>query len=203
FDEGDYGTPERDWDDTVLTVGAFARPIEACQSVGAESWGYRADEDYYTPAHLIGSIDRYLAKGANYLLNVGPQPDGRIGEESAARLRACGAWYRHVREALADAEPLPACIDHAGVLATRRDNTLYLHLNPSPITTGFSLKPLRTLPRRATILNTGAPADLTLDVLPSQWGENVPYLHLRHLPVARAAEETLVVKLEYDDWPLC
>jgi len=70
FDEGDFGTPERDFERDE-SIG-FDRPTEACQSVGMESWGYRKDEDYYTDRHLMRSIDRYLARDANYLLNVGP-----------------------------------------------------------------------------------------------------------------------------------
>ena len=56
FDEGDFGTPERDYEKDA--VAGFDRPTEACQAVGMESWGYRKDEDYYTDRHLIRSIDR-------------------------------------------------------------------------------------------------------------------------------------------------
>ena len=38
FDEGDFGTPERDYEKDAAV--AFDRPTEACQSVGTESWGY-------------------------------------------------------------------------------------------------------------------------------------------------------------------
>ena len=45
-----------------------------------ESWGYKKDEDYYTDLHLERSIDRYLSRDANYLLNVGPTAEGLIPE---------------------------------------------------------------------------------------------------------------------------
>ena len=77
FDEGDFGTPERDYEKDEARRASTGR-TEACQAVGMESWGYRKDEDYYTDRHLIRSIDRYLARDANYLLNVGPKPDGTI-----------------------------------------------------------------------------------------------------------------------------
>jgi len=51
--------------------------------VGMESWGYKKDEDYYTDRHLISSIDRYLARDSNYLLNVGPTGEGIIPPQSA------------------------------------------------------------------------------------------------------------------------
>ncbi len=61
FDEGDFGTPERDPGKSG-EERSFEGLTEACQSVGIESWGYRVDEDYYTDRHLIRSIDRYLAR---------------------------------------------------------------------------------------------------------------------------------------------
>ena len=73
---------------------SFEKRTEACQSVGTESWGYRKDEDYYTDRHLMRSIDKYLARDANYLLNVGPNGDGTIPDESAAILRRIGKWYQ-------------------------------------------------------------------------------------------------------------
>ena len=86
FDDGDFGTPERDY--AKDEDRAFTKPVEACQAVGHESWGYREDEDYYTAGHLIRSIDRYLARDANYLLNVGPMADGTINEQSSSVLRS-------------------------------------------------------------------------------------------------------------------
>ena len=57
FDEGDFGTPERDYDNAAAEAKGFDRMTEACQSVGMESWGYKKDEDYYSDRHLIASID--------------------------------------------------------------------------------------------------------------------------------------------------
>lgn len=96
YDEGDFGTPERDFEkDDAATL---TRLTEACQSVGTESWGYRRDEDFYSDRHLLRGIDKYLARGANYLLNVGPMADGTIASEAAAILRRIGQWHGAVRE---------------------------------------------------------------------------------------------------------
>jgi len=196
FDEGDFGTPERDFEKDVAV--AFDRPTEACQAVGMESWGYRKDEDYYTDRHLIRSIDRYLARDANYLLNVGPKPDGTIPEESAAILHRIGRWYRAVRESLEGVQPASQLTSNRTVMLTRRDRTLYVHLNSDPPGDGLKLKPINVAPKRATLLNTGKPVDFVVNLTPADHREQKAYLRLRHLPVNQMANTVLVVKLEFD-----
>ena len=207
FDEGDFGTPERDYDPTVGEVLAFTRPTEANQSVGRESWGYKADEDYYADRHLIASIDQALAKGGNYLLNVGPTAEGLIPDEAVQILRTVGRWYHTVQEALVEAEPASHLTENRDVLLTRRGNTLYVHLHRFPILRRVLLKPIAQMPVRATLLNTGEPVECSLADLPT-WrmdaeGHAVPqpqcYLRLRNLPVNEHANTVLVVKLEFPE----
>jgi alpha-L-fucosidase len=196
FDEGDFGTPERDYekDDAM----AFTRPTEACQAVGMESWGYREDEDHYTDRHLIRSIDRYLCRDANYLLNVGPKPDGTIPAESAAILRRIGKWYHAVKESLEGVRPASSLTTNRNVMLTRRDQTLYVHLNKDPQGDGAKLKPLNVAPKRATLLNTGRPVDFVVNLTPADHQERKACLRLMHLPVNELANTVLVVKLEFD-----
>ena len=209
FDEGDFGTPERDMDRTVDAALAFDRMTEACQAVGRESWGYRIDEDYYSDRHLLYSIDKAMAKGANYLLNVGPMADGTIPEQSAGILRRLGSWYSRVQEAFLDAEPASHLVENRDVLLTRKGNTLYVHLHRSPATERVLLKPITQEPARATLLNTGEAVETSLSSLPTlhmgQGGRLIAeanhYLQLRNLPVNEHAGSVLVVKLEFDGTP--
>jgi alpha-L-fucosidase len=196
FDEGDFGTPERDYEKDEAV--AFDRPTEACQAVGMESWGYRKDEDYYTDRHLLRSIDRYRARDANYLLNVGPKPDGTIPAESAAILRRIGRWYHAVRESLEGVQPASQLSANRMVMLTRRDRTLYVHLIQDPPGDGVKLKPINVLPKRATLLNTGKPVDFLVNLTPADHKEQKAYLRLMHLPVNKLANTVLVVKLEFD-----
>jgi alpha-L-fucosidase len=210
FDEGDFDTPERDYDGRADEVLAFPRVTEACQSVGRESWGYKSDEDYYSDRHLLASIDKMMAKGANYLLNVGPKADGAIPDEAMAILGRVGSWYNAVKEAFLDAEPVSHLTDNRDVLLTRVGSTLYVHLFRSPETTRVLLKPIAAAPRRAVLLNDGRPVEWSLADLPTLRmdanGGHVPeaqhYLRLRNLPVNDLANSVLVVKLEFDQWPL-
>ena len=195
---GDFNTPERDYDTTGEQALAFTKPTEACQSVGIESWGYRAFEDYYTDAYLIRSIDKMMAKGANYLLNVGPRADGTLPSEATRIVDVVGQWYQRVREAIENVEPASELTENRDVLLTRRGHTLYVHLHTPPKGTAVVLAPLATQPRSATLLNTGEPVQTRLERLPERWQDPGPCLRLYNLPVNEHPDTALVVKLEFD-----
>jgi alpha-L-fucosidase len=196
FDAGDFGTPERDYkDDSTI---AFERRTEACQSVGVESWGYRADEDYYTDRHLIRSIDRYLARDANYLLNVGPRGDGTLPPAGVEILGRIGKWYAAVKESLEDVQPASSLTSNRNVLLTRRGNTLYVHI-VDPVSSAVKLAPIDAAPTRATLLNTGKPIDFAAEMVPSEHVAHKPCLRLRNLPANEMAATVMVVKLEFED----
>ena len=201
FDDGDFSTPERDYDKALGAILAFDRPTEACQAVGSQSWGYREDEDYYADRYLIQSIDRTMARGGNYLLNVGPMADGTIAAEDVRILRKIGGWYRSVKEAFGQSKPASHLIENSDVLLTRRGNTLYVHLHKPPTITSVLLKPLAVLPRKATLLNTGAPVQTVVDSLPKLYPDRNEYLRIRNLPVNDAQDTVLVVKLQFDELP--
>ena len=200
-DNGDFRTPERH----VPEGMAFAHRTEAVQSLGRESWGYKADEDYYNHRYLMESIDRVLAMGGNYLLNVGPRADGTLCARDVEILGVIGDWYRRVREAFDDTVPATTLITQATaemrdpVLITRRANTLYVHLYQGTVADGIILKPLDTLPARATLLNDGTPLTCSVDLCPSLHRDRRPYLRVRHLPTNTRTDEVLILKLEFDD----
>ena len=201
FDDGDFGTPERDYETTGEELLCFSKRTEACQSVGTESWGFRRDEDYYSDRHLLRSIDKYLARDANYLLNVGPQADGAIPDQAVEILRRIGQWYQAVKESLADVQPASHLTSNRNVLITRRDNVLYVHAHKDPISEAIKLKPLTVLPRSATLLNTRQPIRVKADMTPSDHVEQKAYLRLAGLPVNEVANSVPIAKLEFDELP--
>jgi len=197
FDEGDFGTPERDYDNVAAEAKGFERMTEACQSVGMESWGYKKDEDYYTDRHLISSIDRYLARDSNYLLNVGPTGDGIIPPQSAEILKRIGIWKKSVDESFTQVQTDAELINSPGVLVTKKEKTVYVHLNRLPVGNGIKLKPITFAPQKATLLNTGKKVDFVVNLCPSDHASQQPYLRLRNLPVGEFANSVMVVKLEF------
>jgi alpha-L-fucosidase len=198
FDDGDFGTPERDFDSKAADVPGFERPTEACQSVGMESWGYKKDEDYYTDRHLMRSIDRYLSRDANYLLNVGPTGEGLIPPESTAILNRIGKWYHAVRESYEEVKPAPAVLSNPNVMITVRDRTVYLHFNKDITGNGFKFKPVNMLPRTAVLLNNGKKLESVVNLSPSDHVEQKPYLRIRNIPAGEMADTVMVIKLEFD-----
>jgi alpha-L-fucosidase len=199
MDDGDFGTPERDWDASVDTLPQFERPVEACQSIGFQSWSHRRGEDYYSDAHLIGSIQKILAKGGNYLLNAGPRADGSFPPEARAILNRIGAWFHAVKESLVDAEPANKLTNNRDVLVTRRDHTLYVHLYKEPATSAVNLHPIATLPRAATLLNSGARLKTAVRDLPWLYRDTPNRcLGVVGLPVNTRRLTGWVLKLEFD-----
>ncbi len=198
FDDGDFGTPERDFENAANQATGFERLTEACQSVGMESWGYKKDEDYYTDRHLISSIDRYLSLGGNYLLNVGPTGEGIIPQQSSEIIKRIGTWKKSVDESFLSVESDSGLIDSPGVFVTKRDKIMYVHLNKLPVGNGIKLNPITVAPEKATLLNTGKKVDFVVNLCPSDHATQQPYLRLRNLPVNEMANTVLVVKLEFD-----
>ena len=202
FDTGDFATPER----TVPDGDRFPTMTEACQSVGEHSWGYRADEDYFSSRYLMESIDKIMAMGGSYLLNVGPTAEGTIPVQSENLLRRIGRWYRRAACALEDTSPAARTYSLSGgmpYIAVERGGMTYFHfwrgLNSSAVTFLDEDPPT---PRRAVLLNSGAELPIRYDTLPSRVdGDAVArrrYHSIREIPVDDHPAEPLVLAVEWD-----
>jgi alpha-L-fucosidase len=197
FDDGDFGTPERDFAAAEADASVLERPTEACQSVGMESWGYKKDEDYYTDLHLERSIDKYLSRDANYLLNVGPTAEGLIPGQSYEILERLGEWYLSVEESYVNVDPSPQLLSSRDVFVTSRDKTIYIHFNKGLTGNGFKVKPLDVMPVKATLLNNNRKVECVVDLSPGDHIQQKKYLRLRNLPVNEMANSVMVIKLEF------
>ncbi|MBI4893058.1 MAG: alpha-L-fucosidase [Acidobacteria bacterium] len=194
FDDGDFGTPERDYDRGIEGVSVFPKPTEACESVGSQSWGFRKDEDYYSASYLKRSIQKTMAKGGNYLLNAGPKADGTLPEKAVNVLGEVGRWYKAVEEGLT-AEPAGRLTQDARLLFTRRNKTVYLHITAEFESEAILLRPMAERPLKATLLNTGKELEAEVAALPKLWNQTPDRcLRLRGVPEGMAGA---VVKLEF------
>ena len=187
---GDYTTPERDY--RADTQAAFAGRVEACNSVGSQSWGYRIDEDYHTGGDLTRSIDRYLSRGGNFLLNVGPKADGTLTPQATRLLAEVGRWYAKVKESYRDVETVTKAVRDPSCIVTRRGETTYFHFCKGLDATGVDLKPLREDPASVVLLNTGKPLPHRVETLPRNW-QSGPSLHVWDIPADELANESVVI----------
>lgn len=102
-------------------------PLETCQTMNG-MWGYKiTDQNYKSTDELIRLLVRTSGKGANLLLNIGPQPNGELPATALQRLKEMGAWLRDNGESIygttaGDIEEQPWGV------TTRKNDTLYLHI---------------------------------------------------------------------------
>ncbi len=191
YDKGDYDTPER----KVPAGGEFKRPTEACQSVGEQSWGYRKDEDYFSSSFLMQGIAKIMAMGGNYVLNVGPKPDGMIPSEGIRILKEIGKWYVRVKPGIT-AEPATRYLDHENFMLTRDGNTIYVICHKELPSSGITLPPITIMPERAVLLNNGKKLPVKLEVTPRYY-RSVPFVHIQGIPLELSASEPLVIRLDF------
>ena len=190
---GDYSTPER----SIPDGAAFTNLTEACDSVGAQSWGYRMNEDYRTLGYATRAVDRILTMGGNFLFNVGPKADGTIPAEALDLLGRAGDWYRRVRESYQGVSTASGTVEADDAMVTCREGVTYLHYPKGLWATGVSVSPLARTPRRAILLNTGTVLKTELTVMPNEWEKGQKVLHVYGIPADRVANESAVIKLEW------
>lgn len=124
---GDFGTPEQE----VPETGLPGVDWESCMTMN-DTWGYKtADNNWKSTQTLIQTLCDIASKGGNFLLNVGPAPDGLIPEPSVLRLREIGAWLKTNGEAIYGTSPSPfAELDWGR--CTTKPSKIYLHVFRKP-----------------------------------------------------------------------
>jgi alpha-L-fucosidase len=81
-----YLTPEQHIPEEGLPY-----PWETCMTM-AGSWSHVPNDQYKSSAELIRKLVDIVSKGGNFLLNIGPRPDGEWDDTAYQRLQDIGAW---------------------------------------------------------------------------------------------------------------
>ena len=89
-----YLTPEQHIPDEGLPY-----PWETCMTM-ANSWSYVPNDVYKPAEELIEKLVDIVSKGGNYLLNIGPSPEGTWDLEAYDRLEKIGQWLMVNGEAI-------------------------------------------------------------------------------------------------------
>lgn len=111
-----------------LSGQAISRlPLETCQTMNG-MWGYKIiDQNYKSPETLIRYLVSTSGKGANLLLNIGPQPNGELPAAALDRLKAIGEWTTRYGETIYGTTAGDIAAQEWGV-TTRKGNRLFIHI---------------------------------------------------------------------------
>ena len=102
-------------------------PLETCETMNG-MWGYKiTDQRYKSGKTLIHYLVGAAGRGANLLMNIGPQPDGRLPQTALDRLKEMGQWLRKYGESIYGTRAGEVSPRPWGV-TTRKGNKLYVHV---------------------------------------------------------------------------
>jgi alpha-L-fucosidase len=167
---GDFATPEQ-----VIRAERGGRAWESCMTMN-DSWGYTgADDNWKSTKTIVRNLVTCAKGGGNYLLNIGPKPDGSVPEQSVNVLTEVGKWMSKNGPTIYEAEPCKASW-HTFAGYTRKGNTLYIHVHFWPAQTAgtkaleyykpptvLAIGGLRTKVKSARLFASGKKADFVQD----------------------------------------
>ncbi|HLK69814.1 MAG TPA: alpha-L-fucosidase [Bryobacteraceae bacterium] len=102
-------------------------PLETCETING-AWGYNSeDHNYKSTRQLVHYLAKAAGNNANFLLNIGPKPDGTIQEEFRTRLTEVGSWLAKNGESIYGTRGGPIAPRPWGV-TTQKGSRTYVHV---------------------------------------------------------------------------
>ena len=102
-------------------------PLETCETING-AWGYNSeDHNFKSTQQLIHYVAKAAGNNANFLLNIGPKPDGTIQDEFRTRLTEMGTWLSKNGESIYGTRGGPITPRPWGV-TTQKGNKTYVHV---------------------------------------------------------------------------
>jgi alpha-L-fucosidase len=118
---GDFSTPEH-------KIQADNRAWESCETMNL-GWGWqRNDTEWKSSKRIVNDLATCAQQGGNYLLNIGPEPDGTVPTESVKALEAVGSWLQVNGRAIYATDGGASVSFGNYDNFTRKGNTLYIHV---------------------------------------------------------------------------
>jgi len=102
-------------------------PLETCETIN-NSWGFNlTDTTYKTHEELLKYLVKASGLGANFLLNIGPMPNGKIQPEFIERLQWLGQWLRTYGESIYNTKAGYMQPQNWGCL-TQKEGKVFVHV---------------------------------------------------------------------------
>ena len=194
----DLDTPEQ-----VIKAATPGRGCESCMCIGDSCcWGYtRFNPNWKSSTQLIQNLVNAAQGEANYLLNIGPMPDGRLRAEEIERLNDIGDWMKVNEKAIRKSERCELIgASHPGVVDlnlqgpwTRQGKTGFWHLFRYPGTVATAVR-VGTRPIKAKLLATGEELTVAYD-------EKYSKMTISGLPALPYDRHCTVIEVEFEDIP--
>jgi alpha-L-fucosidase len=129
-----YKTPEQEIPEETLPY-----PWETCMTMAGQ-WSYNANDTYKPARQLIQMLAQVVSRGGNYLLNVGPGPDGELHPTAYQRLKEIGDWMKVNSEAIYGTQPVAPYKDTKKAF-TQKGNNIYAIYLADDVADGAGAKP--------------------------------------------------------------
>lgn len=162
-------------------------PWQAWVTIDKSQWSYNPEPKLMTSDELIRDMVRIVGSNGNYMINLGPRPDGSFEPEQIALMDTLGMWLKKHGEAIYGTRGGPYYPFEGGV-STRNGKQAWL------LITDPSLKVLE-LPQTAQRLVSARNAIS---------GKKIVYVASNgrtrfDLPEAQSGEPVRIVELKFDD----
>ncbi|MCX7011677.1 MAG: alpha-L-fucosidase [Candidatus Sumerlaeota bacterium] len=120
---GDIQTPEQ-----RIPGAPSSGYWETCMTIsnGRGFWYKGENETYKSPEELVRNLADIASKGGNFLLDVGPRPDGTLARGDVEALKGMGPWMKENGEAIYGTKASPWGAAPQWGRITRKGQRLYL-----------------------------------------------------------------------------
>lgn len=161
-----------------------------------DTWGFKeSDHNWKSPESVLRLLLKINSRGGNYLLNVGPDPAGRIPVESAEILKEVGKFVRANSDAIYGTSSVwDYPYELESMTFTRRDYHLYVNFFESS-QNRLNFVMLNSRIKKATLLATGESLDFTQTYTPA----SSQYRVIIELPETLPSKICNTVDLELED----
>ena len=159
------------------------QPWETCMTIN-NTWAYRSkDRNFKSADTLIRNMVEIISRGGNFLLDVGPQPDGQIQPEFIERLEAVGKWVHANADAIYGSTYGPVQGEQ-GFRTTSRGASTYVFIMDDSATE-VHLNGLRGAALRVRLVSNKRPLHfeatgkgIRIPVDKDMWAEGIPVIEV-------------------------
>ena len=135
------------------------------------SWGDAwYDKNWKSGTEILHRLISTVGRGGNYMLNIGPNGEGKVPDMAAKGLRRAGEWLAHSGETIYGAKGSPWGRAQSWGDITVKGNKLYLHVFDWPENNEIHLSGLKNDITSARLLNSEAPGFIE-DLMDGDQGE--------------------------------